>query len=184
MAELDERERRATVRLVNYWLSLQRSQGIPAFVDFDPHRNPIAWDQCLLASCGSPEDVELEHIGTAITAIDGETAMGPARPQRRFLNEILAPLPDLLRTGEPQRVSGITRLAGDRRLLYRSVLLPFRSIDPARHYVLGATTFKIEPATAMTDAEEQVIVEPARLAAPADAVPGEQARPAIPHRDP
>jgi hypothetical protein len=29
-------------------------------------------------------------------------------------------------------------------MLYRSVLLPFRSLDAVRHYVLGAATYRID----------------------------------------
>lgn len=144
----EERERRATVRLVHYWLSLQRGGAVPAFVDFDPHRNPIAWDQCLLASCGGADDVVLEHVGTALAAVDLEMAAAVPGSRPSFVKEILAPLPDALRGGEPRHASGSCGLAGERCLLYRSVLLPFRSLDSARHYVLGAATFKIEPVAA------------------------------------
>jgi hypothetical protein len=139
-------ERRATVRLVNYWMSLRRSHAIPAFVDFDPHRNPIGWDHCLLASCGGPADVVLEHVGAALAEVDlDEAAVPGARlDMLGFVKEILAPLSQAIASGEPQHCGGPYRIRGPRRMLYRSVLLPFRSLDAARHYVLGAATYRID----------------------------------------
>ena len=139
-------ERRATVRLVNYWMSLRRNHALPAFVDFDPHRNPIGWDHCLLASCGGPADVVLEHVGAALAEIDLDAAAVPgARPDMLgFVKEILAPLAQAITSGEPQHCGGPYRIRGPRRMLYRSVLLPFRSLDAARHYVLGAATYRID----------------------------------------
>lgn len=140
-------ERRATVRLVNYWMSLRRGHAIPAFVDFDPHRNPISWDHCLLASCGGPADVILEHVGTALAEVDVDAAAVPgARPNLLgFVREIMTPLAQAIASGEPQHCGGPYRVGGSRRMLYRSVLLPFRSLDAARHYVLGAATYRIDP---------------------------------------
>lgn len=157
-------ERRATVRLVNYWMSLRRGQAaLPAFVDFDPHRNPIGWDHCLLASCGGPADVVLEHVGTALAEIDlDDAAMPGARFNKHgFVNEILAPLPRAIGTGEPQHCDGTYRLQGPRRMLYRSVLLPFRSLDAGRRYVLGAATYRIDP-VALGKADEAAEGYPAQ----------------------
>lgn len=161
MSEPEEQERRATVRLVNYWLALHRSQGFPAFVDFDPRRNPIPWDQCLLASCAGIEDVAHEHVGSTLSALERECATAPLRCS--LLDEILSPLDPAIRTGQPQGVDNIYTLSGERRLLFRSVLLPFRSLDPARHYVLAAVSFKIE---SMAPPERRAPVEPACNPAP------------------
>lgn len=156
MSEPEEQERRATVRLVNYWLALHRSRGIPAFVDFDPRRNPIPWEQCLLASCAGIDDVVHEHVGSTLSALELECATAPVR--RSLLEEILTPLDPAIRTGQPQATDGIYTLARERRLLFRSVLLPFRSLDPARHYVLGAVSFKIAPSLVL---ESEASGEPA-----------------------
>ena len=140
-------ERRATRRLVNYWLSIRRNHPMPAFVDFDPRRNPIGWDQCLLASCAGPDDVMLEHVGATLATIDRDsipqTGGGP-RPIG-FVNEILVALRPAIESGTPQHRNGSCVLSGRRRLLFRAVLLPFRSLDEARRYVLGAASFRIDP---------------------------------------
>ncbi len=143
------RERRATVRLVHYWKSICRDQPMPAFVDFDPTRNPIGWDQCLLASCGAVDDVILEHVGATLAAIDRDSipAAGGGAPAIGFVHEILAPLRAAIESGAPQHLSGRCGLNERRRLLFRAVLLPFRSLEQGRRYVLGASSFRIDPGT-------------------------------------
>lgn len=140
-------ERRATVRLVHYWNSICRSNAMPAFVDFDPHRNPIDWDHCLLASCAGPKDVVLEHIGKALAGLDAEaeSACPPDRPWQGLVSRILAPLPQIISAAAPAHHNDIFELPGVGRVLFRSVLLPFRSVDAGRNYVLGAATFRIDP---------------------------------------
>jgi hypothetical protein len=145
-----EHERRATVRLVHYWLSLCRSNAIPAFVDFDPHRNPIAWDRCVLAFCAGPTDVALEHVGETLAALDAEAAktMVGGAPVQGLVARILSPLPEVIAGAQPRHHDDIYSLPGVGKILFRSVLLPFRSVSPSRHYILGAATFRIDPLTA------------------------------------
>jgi hypothetical protein len=144
-------ERRATVRLVHYWNSICRNNAMPAFVDFDPHRNPIDWDHCLLASCAGPKDVVLEHVGAALADLDAkaEKACPPGVPPHGLVTRILAPLPRIVGGATPGHHDDIFALPGVGRVLFRSVLLPFRSVDAARHYILGAATFRIDPLAAM-----------------------------------
>lgn len=141
-----EQERRATVRLLHYWLSLRRNHQLPAFVDFDPHRNPVPWDQCLLASCRSAEEVIYEHVGTALVAVDHGASSNPvAAPHSMgFVKEITRSIPEVLRSAKVQRSAGAYPLPGGSRVLYRAALLPFRSTGDAWIYVLGAATYKIE----------------------------------------
>ena len=143
-------ERRATVRLVHYWNSICRSNAMPAFVDFDPHRNPIDWDHCLLASCAGPKDVVLEHIGAALAGLDAEAenACPPGMPMQGLVTRILTPLPRIIAAAAPAHHDDIFALPGVGRVLFRSVLLPFRSVDAARNYVLGAATFRVDPLAA------------------------------------
>ncbi len=148
-------ERRATVRLVHYWNSICRNKAMPAFVDFDPHRNPIDWDHCLLASCAGPKDVVLEHVGAALAGLDvlAESASPPDRPMLGLVTRILAPLPQIIAAAAPAHHDDIFELPGVGRVLFRSVLLPFRSVDAGRNYVLGAATFRVDSLVARTQAD-------------------------------
>lgn len=145
-----EHERRATVRLVHYWMSLCRNDTIPAFVDFDPHRNPIDWDRCLLASCADPASVTLEHVGATLAALDARAAEAALDgvPVPGLVTRILSPLGDVIGGGGPRHHDDIYALPGLGKVLFRSVLLPFRSVDSSLSYVLGAATFRIDPLVA------------------------------------
>lgn len=169
-----EHERRATVRLLHYWRSLRRNHGLPAFVDFDPHRNPVPWDNCLLASCRLPREVIYEHVGAGLVAVDADGP--PAAPEALgFVREITRLLPAVLRTGEVQQSADSYERQGGGIVLFRAVLLPFRGTREEWSYVLGAATYKIEaemrPAAAAAGQgeREKLGSDPASLS------PGEQA---------
>ncbi|GIK97049.1 MAG: hypothetical protein BroJett029_12580 [Alphaproteobacteria bacterium] len=140
-----EQERRATVRLLHYWLSLRRNHRLPAFVDFDPHRNPVPWDHCLLASCRSAREVIYEHVGDGLVAVDrGASPDAAAEPQSLgFVKEITRSIPEVLQSGEVQTSAGAYPRPGGGTVLYRAALLPFRSTGDAWVYVLGAATYKV-----------------------------------------
>ncbi len=159
-----EHERRATVRLVHYWMSLCRNDTIPAFVDFDPHRNPIDWDRCLLASCAGPGEVTLEHVGATLAALDAEAAAArlDGAPVQGLVTRILSPLPEVIGGGGPRHHDDIYTLPGLGKVLFRSVLLPFRSVNASQSYVLGAATFRIDPLPAAEGRQEADPAAPTR----------------------
>lgn len=148
--KFDALERRATVRLVNYWLSLRRSDRGCFFQDFDPYRNPISWENCFLVRIEPPSiELEVEHIGGGtIAAFFGRL---PAPVPVSASDIIAARFGDprsavadgqlLKREGSLQRPDGCV-------VLYRSVLLPFTGAKDAASYVLGALTHRIEAASA------------------------------------
>ncbi len=141
----DQQERRATVRLVHYWSSLRRNHALPAFVDFDPHRNPVPWDNCLLASCRLPREVIYEHVGAELAAIDegAPDAAGSPPEALPFVQAVTRLLPVVLRTAEVQHVGdGYRRPAGG-LVQFRAALLPFRGTREEWTYILGAVTFRI-----------------------------------------
>lgn len=141
-----DQERRATVRLVHYWQSLRRNSDVPAFVDFDPHRNPVPWDNCLLASCRQPHDVIFEHVGAGLVAVDppasGRSAAA-APEDMPFVRRVARFIPVVQRTNEVQHLSDDYRRADSGIVLYRAVLLPFRGRRPEWSYILGAVTYRI-----------------------------------------
>jgi hypothetical protein len=141
-----EHDRRATVRLLHYWLSLRRNHSQPAFVDFDPRRNPVPWDNCLLASCRLPREVIYEHIGAGLVAVDAEAPSAAADTPESlgFVQKVMRLLPIVLRTGEVQQSADSYHRPGGGIVLFRAALLPFRGTGEAWSYVLGAATYRIE----------------------------------------
>jgi len=134
-------ERRATVRLENYWLSLRRSTAGPFFSDFEPARNPIPWSRCFIAAAQG-ETWFFDHLGRELTAIFFDGA-GSA-DHDRIVATIEACFGDMraaLATGRPVKSEGCRAAHTGATILYRTILLPF--VDQNRHpaYVLGAASY-------------------------------------------
>jgi hypothetical protein len=139
-------ERRATVRLLRYWLSLRRTGIAPLFRDFDPRRNPVPWENCFLI-CVDPADraVTFEHIGRGlrigVPPIGVVAATAPELPS--FLAELIAERDYVLATGTPAERDGRHILRDGREFLFRSILLPFLDLHQHPCYALGAVTYRI-----------------------------------------
>src|ERR1700732_160269 len=116
-------DKRATVRLLRYWLSLRRVGVAPFFRDLDPRRNPVPWEQCFLVDAGpTGEDATFDHIGRALwVALDAPVAVGAVDPGLpKFLRHLIADLGGALVTGEPVEKDGCESLANGDTVLYRS----------------------------------------------------------------
>ena len=140
-------ERRLTVRLENYWLSLRWSPRGPFFQDFHPARNPVPWTNVFIAHVPtSPKEISFDHVGTAIislfkpdrTNLRSEDWL-PDTIASRFGNMRVAL--DLARLS--RREDRFDRTNGD-TVLYRSLLLPFVDCDRVPTYVVGAVTYRVE----------------------------------------
>lgn len=145
-------ERRRTIRLENYWLSLRWSNRGPFFQDFRPERNPVPWADLFLAHRAGPgEEFRFEHVGDGLAA--ALRPPGTNLPQQDWLPEAIARhCGDMLATlerGRPERREGNLVLPDGAEIRYRSVLLPF--VDNAREprYVLGALTCRTERPSAL-----------------------------------
>ena len=144
-------ERRRTVRLENYWLSLRWSANGPYFQDFRPERSPVPWPQLFLAHCaGRSDEIAFEHVGDDVAAVF--RPVGTNLPEREWLLDAIrshyGEIDVTLQNGTPARCAGsLTRMDGA-TVLYRSLLLPF--VDGARkpRYLLGAITYRVERAPA------------------------------------
>jgi hypothetical protein len=134
-------DRRATVRLRNYWLAVRWSPNGPFWQDFQPSRNPVPWPDCFVArSTGG--GFALDHLGEAIRwafldGADAEPGLMPPRFAACFGDPGVP-----LATGRPLATERmLPRRDGD-ALLYRSLLLPFVDLQQRPVYVLGAVTWR------------------------------------------
>jgi hypothetical protein len=136
-------EARRANRLLYYWQSLRRIEGIPAYVDFDPRRNPLPWNQCFLLYRGADSRLVFDLFGAELLPLVGDAPAAPVDvPRATVLDELLEGLPFLLSRGQPWKHDGetATRLGFAK---HRSVLLPFRDIRRNLAYVMGGVTFKV-----------------------------------------
>jgi hypothetical protein len=140
-------ERRATIRLVSYWLSLRRTAAGPWLADLKPERNPIPWDRCSLAFVDPSGQIAWEHFGAeyarvfAMVAADmpvSDSAGG------RFAT-MFGRVADALASSRPSNRDGRYERADGRDVLYRSVMLPFIDGGGRPAYVLTAFSYGLRP---------------------------------------
>ncbi|HLI13696.1 MAG TPA: hypothetical protein VKY65_19045 [Alphaproteobacteria bacterium] len=143
LAAADEAsERRRTTRLLAYWRRLRAIEGVPLIVDFDPRRNPVPWDDCLLLYRAGASDWVFDHFGAGLAALTGLVPPTiAALPRDSLVARLLAELPPLLESCQPRLLAG-ELAASTGTLLHRSLLLPLRSLDRRLAYVLGAVTYR------------------------------------------
>jgi hypothetical protein len=144
-------ERRLIIRLEDYWLSLRRCAQGPFFEDFHPLRNPVPWQNCLIAHLdGENAEPAFDHVGASVVAL-----LKPDRtnlPDREWLIDAvtlhLGKMNDALVTARPvKREGSFERPRGD-VALYRSLLLPFVDLRRTPTYVLGAVTYRLQDSMA------------------------------------
>jgi hypothetical protein len=150
-APAPELERRLTVRLENYWLSLRWSPRGPFFQDFHPERNPVPWSNTFLARLGDrPPVFRFEHVGEGIAALF--KPRGTNLPEREWLLRAVAchcgDIASTLDRATPARREGSFMRQDGARVLYRSLLLPFVDAEREPRYVVGALTYRLEPPSA------------------------------------
>jgi hypothetical protein len=144
----DERERRATVRLVRYWHSLRGSARGRFFQDFKPQRNPIPWENCFLVRIepGTAQP-HLEHLGRGIiTAFFAGPTIAPRTSAENITASLFGDPRSALADGALIKRDGSHRRVDGALVLYRAVLLPFVDGKGDGGYVLGAITCRIQEA--------------------------------------
>jgi hypothetical protein len=141
-------ERRLLIRLEDYWQSLRQSSCGPFFEDFQPSRNPVPWENCFIAYVsGQGAELAFDHIGASIIAL-----FKPDRtnlPDREWLLDTITSwfgeIGNVLETARPARGEGRFYRPKGLVALYRSVLLPFVDAKREPAYVIGATTYRLDP---------------------------------------
>jgi hypothetical protein len=107
----------------------------------------VPWENCFLASLSPSDGTTFDHIGPTLLAIlrrDGSNL--PESEQ--FAEAVALHFGDLarpLRDSRPVRGEG-SIASKEGTVLYRSVLLPFVDAAQRPSYVLGAMTYRIDPA--------------------------------------
>ena len=144
VAKFADSERRLTIRLEDYWLSLRWCAQGAFFEDFRPTRNPVPWENCFLACFDELEaDPIFDHVGASIIVL-----LKPDRtnlPDTEWLKDTIASrfgnMRDALVTAKSIRQEGRLDRPGGIVALYRSLLLPFVDGKRVPRYVIGAVTY-------------------------------------------
>ena len=146
-------ERRLTIRLEDYWLSLRRyPQGKGPFIDdFQPDRNPVPWRNCFIAYIsGRGAEPIFDYVGASIILL-----FKPDRtnlPDWEWLVDIVAvrfgDMGEMLESFRPTKREGSFERSNGIVALYRSILLPFVDDKREPRYVLGAVSYLLGDAVA------------------------------------
>src|SRR5579872_1694607 len=126
-------ERRRTIRLENYWMSLRQCEQGCFFVDFRPERNPVPWSNCFLAYFRDPNAEPIfEHIGASIVVLfkPDRTNLPDKEWMMASIISHCGDMTGLLRNAWPVRRDGCLDRPNGILALYRSLLLPF--VDAAQ----------------------------------------------------
>lgn len=138
-------EGRRANRLLFYWQSLRRIEGIPAYVDFDPRRNPLPWDHSFLLYRSEDGALAFDVFGEALLKFVGKAPAALADiPEACVLDDVLAGLAFLFSRGQPWKYDGETMM-GIGLVKHRSILLPFRDVRRRLAYVMAGVTFRVYP---------------------------------------
>ena len=142
----EETEARRVNRLLYYWQSLRPVDGVPAFVDFDPRRNPLGWNQCFVLFRDAGDGFLFDHFGARLFPLVWTMPKTLSEvPQESVVARLLKGLPTVVAAGQPWSVAAVEPVR--QGLLYhRSILLPFRDVRQRLSYVLGGMTFLINRA--------------------------------------
>jgi len=156
-------ERRLTLRLEGYWLSLRWSGAGPFFHDFRPERNPIPWSDCFLAwRADGGGELALDHVGARLATLLKPAGSNLAEPE--WLPQALAlcfgDLEAALAGALPVRREASFRRRDGSTLLYRSILLPFVDWDRQPRYLLGGLTYRLDPEPAREAPNAAAVVVP------------------------
>jgi hypothetical protein len=122
-------------------MSLRHSENGPFLADFRPERNPIPWPRCCLASRLADGALSVDHFGGEYESVFGLDDADTRRwtdPSDRFAC-LFGSLAEALNGRRPVEKDGFCE-HGHRKVLYRSVLLPFVDLRGLPAYVLGAFT--------------------------------------------
>lgn len=126
-------------------MSLRRLEGLAAFSDFDPRRNPVPWKNCFLIYVDPCDgNARFELVGQRLLiGLNGMSSnLYPRTLPPSFLGEMTQGLDEVLASGCPLQREGIYHARVRLAILYRSILLPFADLRRHSAYLLGAATYR------------------------------------------
>jgi len=151
-SECASTDRRRTIRLENYWLSLRHCDQGRFLMDFQPTRNPVSWHNCFLAYFHRFDaEPVFDHIGASIIVLfkpdrtnipDQEWLIDAIALHCGNMSAALTSATPVRREGQLNRPNGIVAF-------YRSLLLPFIDAKQSPAYVMGAVTYCLRDSAGM-----------------------------------
>jgi hypothetical protein len=125
-----EEEKRITVRLMTYWGSLNKSEGLPDIKKFNPHNIEEVWPYCFRVSIqpGKARTYKYDYMGTPLAKLYGQdlTNMTVDSRMSSFPGAMLhTRLDEVAISKIPIQDENHLLTAEGRLIKYRACLLPF-----------------------------------------------------------
>lgn len=146
MLARDPREKRVTLRLWNYWNGLRGRDAYPSLRDFRVEAvGDLSEHAFVVDFLADPGDPTLRFVGRALreeAGMDLTMKRLSAVPLASLLGQAAIHFDQVFSRGAPVGLQDEYVKPQGGRVLYRSVLLPFRGEGDAIDFIVGAITYR------------------------------------------
>ncbi|MFO1189222.1 MAG: PAS domain-containing protein [Alphaproteobacteria bacterium] len=143
------RERRLSLRLLNYWRDQAAGRPFPRFTDIDGGAIADMWTQCFVLDCRVPGEPAFAYIGPSFEEWAGARFGGQpvsAAPKDNLLGIGAGFYGQVLRKKVPITMGGEFVDAQGRMIQYRSIICPLSEDGETIDHLLGGANCRVMPA--------------------------------------
>jgi len=147
----DGRERRLSLRLLNYWRDMSAGRPFARMSDLDGSAIPDMWPSCFILDCRAGQEPVFAYIGSDFTEwVSGDMLGKPASaaPRDGLLGAAAAFYGQVLRKRAPITLGGEFVDTEGRTIRYRSLLCPLSSDGETIDCLLGGANCRVVPQNA------------------------------------
>jgi hypothetical protein len=133
------KDRRLIWRLLSYWEQRRGDREYPALGDIDPATISDIWPHCFLLDVRNYQDFPYFHyLGPSLARYSGVFLSGQHDWSHTLLKKAVCHFREALERGAPVLVEEELTQFDNRKLVFRSVLLPLSDDQETINYLLGA----------------------------------------------
>jgi hypothetical protein len=140
------KERRLTMRLLNYWQELRGVREFPKLADINPEAIEDVWENCyVLDTSVNASHPVFSYLGKALAKYSGVYLQGQSisvTQHRTLLDQATRHFPDVLETRAPVTSEDEFLRYDGIKIIYRSIILPLSDDQKTITHVLGAANGK------------------------------------------
>ena len=132
-------QRRLVGKLLSYWEEKRGSRPHPALHDIDPEEIPELWPSCFILDVANYRDFPYFHyLGPQLARYSGIFLSGRYDWPRTLLKKSVCHYKEALERRTPVLLEDELTQYDNRKLLFRSILLPLSDDGDTINYLLGA----------------------------------------------
>ena len=139
--QTSSKKRRLIWRLLAYWEQQRGEREYPALGDIDPAEISEIWPYCFLLDVRNYQGFPYFHyLGPSLAKYSGIFLSGQHEWAHTFLKKAVCHFQEALERSAPVLVEEELTQFDNRKLLFRSVLLPLSDDQETINYLLGAAS--------------------------------------------